>query len=342
MRRISGFVIALTFVALGARSADESQEHLEHLKMMMHEMSEHGAVIPQPEGTIIGLSTQSIAITARQFSFTPSTFTVNQGDIVTITINVPSNDGSSVGHGILMDTYIEGGVNVPRGQTKTITFTATTPGTFVWVCTQSSCGSGHSSMFGQMTVNAVSGPSVSGISPSTGSTAGGTDITISGSGFQSGATVTIGGASATNVGVVSSTSITAKTPLGPASEQAAIPMDVVVTNPDGTKATLTRGFSYFVPALSILSVTPSSGPISGGTVVTITGTGFTTAVNSSVTFGGVAATNVTILDAVTMKATTPAHAVGTVDIVVTFGSSVTRPNGFTYQTIPLRHRSVKH
>jgi len=311
----------------------------------MHEMSEHGAVIPQPDA-INPLAAQTINITARCFSFTPSTFSVNQGDVVTLNVSVPSADNASgcqgIGHGILMDTYIEGGVNVPRGQTKTITFTATTPGTFVWVCTQSSCGSGHSSMFGQMTVNAVSGPSVAGISPSTGSTAGGTDITISGSGFQSGATVTIGGASATNVGVVSSTSITAKTPLGPASEQAAIPMDVVVTNPDGTKATLTRGFSYFVPALSILSVTPSSGPISGGTVVTITGTGFTTAVNSSVTFGGVPATNVTILDAVTMKATTPAHAVGTVDIVVTFGSSVTRPNGFTYQTIPLRHRSVKH
>ena len=48
---------------------------------------------------------------------------------VTLTITVASNDCSSVGHGMLMDTYIESGVNVARGQTKNVTFTATTAGT---------------------------------------------------------------------------------------------------------------------------------------------------------------------------------------------------------------------
>ncbi|HYS55387.1 MAG TPA: IPT/TIG domain-containing protein [Thermoanaerobaculia bacterium] len=345
MRRNGGLVIALTFVALGA-SADD---HLEHLKMMIHEMASHGPIIPQPESlTIDPQATKTIAISAHatpSFGFTPSSFTVNQGDVVTISLSVAANDGSQVNnpaHALLMDTYVEQQLNCTKGQTVTRTFTATTPGTFPFVCAQSNCGIGHSSMFGQMVVNAVVALSVSGVSPSTGSTAGGTDITLTGSAFQTGATVTIGGVPATNVNVVSSTSITAKTPLGPASEQATQPRDVVVTNPDGTTATLTRGFSYFVPALAITSINPTTGPVSGGTVVTIAGLGFTTAVNSSVTFGGVAATNVTILDAVTMQATTPAHAVGTVDMVVTFGTSVTRPNAFTYQTIPPRHRSAKH
>src|SRR5260370_32871303 len=137
-------------------------------------------------------------------------------------------------------------------------------------------------------------------------------------------------------------SITAKTPLGPATQQASLRRDVVVTNPDGTSATLTAGFSYFVPPLSIATVSPTVGATGGGTVVTITGTGFTTGVQSSVTFGGVAATNVTIVDAITLQATTPPHAVGTVDIVVTLGTSVSKPNAFTYQTIPPRHRAVRH
>jgi plastocyanin len=425
MRRIGGFVIAITLVVFSA-VADESSEHLEHLRMMMHEMSSHGAVIPQPEA-IDAQAAKSFMITAQRFMFTPSSFSVNQGDVVTITVTVPATDGSTVGHGLLMDTYVDPGFNVGRGQSHTVTFTATTPGSFAFVCTQSSCGTGHSSMFGQMIVNAVSTPSISGVSPSsgtatggtvvsisgtnfstsgtttvtfggsaatnvnvasstsitattpahaagtvdvvvntggssatasgaftyvalsvtsitpnTGSTAGGTVVNISGTGFQTGATVTIGGFAATNVNVVSSTSITAKTPLGPATQQAGQPRDVVVTNPDGTSATLTNGFTYFVPTLTITSISPTVGGTGGGTVVTISGTGFTTGVQSSVTFGGVPAGNVTVVDAVTLQATTPAHAVGTVDVVVTFGTSVTRTNAFTYQTIPPRHRAVRH
>ena len=344
MRRIGGIVIALTFAAGGA-SADD---HLEHLKMMMHEMSSHGLVIPQPVAiNPLGAKTINITalVTSNNGSFSPSTFSVNQGDVVTLNVTVGTGDTSTTNpsHILLMETYVEQGLNVVKGRNNTVTFTATTPGTFIFVCNQPSCSDRfHSNMFGQMVVNAVAALSISSVNPNTGSTAGGTDITISGSGFQTGATVTLGGLAATNVNVTSSTSITAKTPLGPASEQAGVPRDVVVTNPDGTSATLTRGFTYFVPALTITSITPTSGPAAGGTVVTITGLGFTTALNSSVTFGGTQATNVTVLDAVTMQATTPPHTAGTVDIVVTFGTSATRPNAFTYQTIPPRHRSAKH
>ncbi|MDQ3169397.1 MAG: IPT/TIG domain-containing protein [Acidobacteriota bacterium] len=53
---------------------------------------------------------------------------------------------------------------------------------------------------------------VTAVSPSTGSTFGGTPITITGTGFSSGATVLMGGTPALEVVVVNSTSITAKTP----------------------------------------------------------------------------------------------------------------------------------
>ncbi|HJT15968.1 MAG TPA: IPT/TIG domain-containing protein, partial [Thermoanaerobaculia bacterium] len=257
------------------------------------------------------------------------------------TCTVPSNDASSIGHGILMDTYVENGINCGRGKTASITFTATTAGTFPFVCTQPSCGVGHTSMIGQLIVNAApAGPTITSISPNSGPTTGGTSVVISGSGFQSGATVTFGGVAAT-VTTVSSTSITAVTPLGPATEEGVV--DVVVTNPDGQSATLHPGFNYTVPPLQVSAVDPQSGLTGGGTVVTITGQGFTTAVNSSVTFGGVAATDVTIDSPVSMHVTAPAHAAGTVDVVVTVGSStVTKSAAFTYGNPPPRHRSARH
>jgi phosphatidylserine/phosphatidylglycerophosphate/cardiolipin synthase-like enzyme len=82
-------------------------------------------------------------------------------------------------------------------------------------------------------------PTVTGISPNSGSTSGGTSVTITGTNFASGATVTIGGTPATNVSVVSSTSITAVTPAHSAGT-----VNVVVTNADGQSGTLASGFTY--------------------------------------------------------------------------------------------------
>ena len=60
--------------------------------------------------------------------------------------------------------------------------------------------------------------------------------------------------------------------------------DVVVTNPDGQSDTLVGGFTFDAPPV-IVSVLPNSGPASGGTVVTITGTDIDAA--ATVTIGGV-------------------------------------------------------
>jgi phospholipase C len=77
-------------------------------------------------------------------------------------------------------------------------------------------------------------PSVSSINPQSGSTAGGTSVTISGSNFLSGAAVTFDTGVATSVSVVSASTITAVTPPHAAGEA-----NVKVTNPDGQSATLT-------------------------------------------------------------------------------------------------------
>lgn len=82
-------------------------------------------------------------------------------------------------------------------------------------------------------------PTVTSIAPTSGPITGGTAVTITGTNFVAGATVSVGGAAATGVTVVSATSITATTPIG--AEGAA---DVVVTNADAQAATLTGGFTY--------------------------------------------------------------------------------------------------
>ena len=81
-------------------------------------------------------------------------------------------------------------------------------------------------------------PVIASILPNTGPTSGGTAITITGNYFSGSATVTLGGVPATNVQVVSATTITAVTPTASAGT-----VDVVVTI-GGRTGTLARGFTF--------------------------------------------------------------------------------------------------
>lgn len=86
--------------------------------------------------------------------------------------------------------------------------------------------------------------------------------------------------------------------------------------------------ALYEPA-TIDSVTPAGGGTAGGTAVTIKGTNF--AGTTAVSFGGTAATNVVVVDETTITCTTPAHAAGAVDVVVTDDSGpVTEVGAFTY------------
>src|SRR5208283_48861 len=110
-------------------------------------------------------------------------------------------------------------------------------------------------------------PTVGSISPASGPRAGGTSVTISGTNFLSGATVTIGGAAATNVVVVSATSITATTPASGTGGGA----NVTVTNPDTQSATL---WAVQQPLSNPGFESGSTGWVAGsGTAVVLTGSG---------------------------------------------------------------------
>ncbi len=79
---------------------------------------------------------------------------------------------------------------------------------------------------------------VSTISPSSGASAGGTAVNITGVAFEIGASVTIGGAAATGVDVTGPGFLTATTP----ALDAGAAHDVVVTNPSSSPAALPEGF----------------------------------------------------------------------------------------------------
>jgi hypothetical protein len=203
--------------------------------------------------------------------------------------------------------------------------TATTPAETAGAVTVTVTDAGGQS--GSLTNGFTYGaPTVSSVSPNTGSTAGGTAVTITGTNFASGATVTFGGTAATSVVVVSATKITATTPAGVTGA-----ITVTVTNPGGQSGSLTNGFTYAIfPTVS--SVAPNSGPIAGGTPLTITGTNFSA--GATVRFGTVAATNIVVVSGTQITATTPAGSVGAVAVTVTNpgGQSGSLPNGFTYQS----------
>jgi len=81
---------------------------------------------------------------------------------------------------------------------------------------------------------------------------------------------------------------------------------------------------------SVLSVTPNSGPISGGTAVDVAGMNFRT--GATVTFNGSPATGVTVLSSSHIACVTPAHAAGAVNVTVTNPDlqSATLVGGYTY------------
>ncbi len=249
-------------------------------------------------------------------SVSPSSGVVAGGTAVTIT-------GTNFAAGATVTFGSTAATNVVVVSSTTIT--ATTPAGTAGAVTVTVTVSGQS---GSLTngFTYVVPPTVSSVSPNNGSTTGGTAVTITGTNFVSGATVTFGSAAATNVVVVSSTSITATTPAGSAG---AVTVTVTVSGQSGS---LTNGFTYVVKP-TVTSVSPNSGVVAGGTAVTITGTNF--ASGATVTFGSTAATNVVVVNSTTITATTPAGAAGAVTVTVTVsGQSGSLTNGFTYVVPP--------
>ena len=171
------------------------------------------------------------------------------------------------------------------------------------------------------------------VTPAFGTAAGGTSVTISGSGFTGATGVTFGGVAATGLAISGDgMAITATTP---AHDVGAVP--VVVTEANGTPI-IVGGFFFTstTPAtmVTVTSVNPSTGSTAGHTLVVIDGSGFRD--GAVVTFGGIPATETHVIADAIITAVTPAHDAGAVAVAVTnrSGQSSSLDNAFTYVTPP--------
>lgn len=141
--------------------------------------------------------------------------------------------------------------------------------------------------------------------------------------FPGAASISFGGAPAANVSCSDRSLCTATVPVGSGT------VPVTITTPGGTSNSLP--FTYAAPTVAGLSRT--SGPESGGTIVTVEGSGFSTVPGATtIRFGGAVVTSFTCISSERCNLNTPAGT-GTVDVTVTVAGQTSTPNPaarFTY------------
>jgi hypothetical protein len=213
----------------------------------------------------------------------------------------------------------------PAGTTGQVDVTVTTPGG------TSATGAGD-----KFTYNgtAISPPTIgaTGLSPLFGPTAGNTLVTITGTNLSSTTSVLFGTVAGTGIVNVSSGEVPVATP-----PEAAGAVTVTLTTASGGSTTAPQNFTFVgAPTISATGLNPTNGPTTGGTLVTITGSGFAVGVPTTVTFGGDASTTVDVDSSTELTAVSPAHAVGAVSVVVSdAGGTATAAQQFTYISAPV-------
>lgn len=173
---------------------------------------------------------------------------------------------------------------------------------------------------------------------------GGNIVAVQGVDFRENATIQIG-----TIATIPAASIAYDLPGKMSFTMPAVPESeigklhrVLVINEDGASASSDRCtppiYIKFVKgetAPAVVSVNPEAGPAAGNTPVTITGSDFRDGL--TVTFGGIPATNVTVVDYKTITCLTPAHAPGTVEVKIENpDGELSSPHGqYTYVSNPI-------
>jgi hypothetical protein len=251
-----------------------------------------------------------------------SSFTINAGT-PTVTGVAPASGatGTTV---LITGTNLGGATAVAFGATAATSFTVISPSSIMAV---SPAGTGtvdikivtpggtSAASAADQFVHTVLTPTITGITPASGSAAGGTSVTITGTNLTGATAVTFGGIAAASYIVNSANSITAFSPAGTGT------VDIEVVTPGGTSTTSAADeFSYTVNAPAVSSLSPTSGAI--GTPVTIAGTHFgTTQGSSTVSFNGVDATSITSWSDTQIVATVPSGASSGAVVVTVEGTA---------------------
>ena len=170
---------------------------------------------------------------------------------------------------------------------------------------------------------------ITGATPSTGSTLGGTAVTLTGHGFDcvdlnfvlfgvNGFT-----AFATEVNAVNDRTMTLVTPARPAG------LGTIYLKNEFIENYAYGSYTYELPTPVINSIAPLIGPVGGGTQIIVRGTNLNGA--TAVTVGGIAATDITVIHSTIVTAVTPPGVAGPATVTVTTGGgTATLPNAFGY------------
>ncbi|MFI5977768.1 IPT/TIG domain-containing protein [Streptomyces sp. NPDC051452] len=168
-------------------------------------------------------------------------------------------------------------------------------------------------------------PTVTGVSPSSGATSGGTVVTVTGTNFSGAGQVRFGSVNASSFSVVSPTQITAVSPPGIAGS-----VPVTVTTPAGSSAAAPESYFFYaaVPALTALS--PTAGPAAGNNTVTLTGSNLlnTTGVRFGTQFA-----SFTVVSSTEIAATPPPGA-GQIAVTVTTPGGSSNSLFYAYVSAP--------
>ncbi|MEM7355851.1 MAG: IPT/TIG domain-containing protein [Acidobacteriota bacterium] len=241
---------------------------------------------PNPTGTVTGFS---VAVSA-----SPRSVVIGETNPVTITVVARRTDNNQfvpIGSTAVVSTtsgVLANNAGTATGDTVTVTFgnngtaqaslTAPTETAVVRAQIQQNTG--------QATVEVTEQPvvlplAIEAVEPNFGPPAGGTEVSIFGSGFSEPASVDFGGLPA-QVLSLSSSRITVRTPQVELPAGQNLPVTVTVNinvgQEDAASDNLASGYTFTRNATplipKIISVTPTSGPNEGGTPVTIRGEAF--------------------------------------------------------------------
>ncbi|WJH27490.1 IPT/TIG domain-containing protein [Paenibacillus sp. CC-CFT742] len=171
-------------------------------------------------------------------------------------------------------------------------------------------------------------PILNSVTPSSGNKSGGGIIDIVGDNFQQGVRVSLGSQEATLYAFVDKTRVRVRVPASLIAES----VDVTVTNPDGKSVNMPKGYTYEEAKPEITAMSPSNGPLAGGTLVYIDGKYLETGL--TVMFNG-APINFEYINSTRLRIKTPQGVFpGAVDVVVTNPSGASVTAKFTYDAPP--------
>jgi hypothetical protein len=179
------------------------------------------------------------------------------------------------------------------------------------------CAAGYSGYPNCVLAQSGQTPTIQSISPGTAATTGGSKLVVIGSHFGTSGKITVGNKPCV-VQSYGDLRVECSLPEGQGKDQS------VILERAGSKSNIVK-FSYLPP--SITSISPSSGPSSGGTVLSITGANF--GLNGSVTIGGKACA-ITAQTHARINCTLPPGNGTKLPVVVTVGGQTSTPEVFSY------------